>query len=102
MLRISGLNGDVSYSIADGDIDGQFGINPSNGKIYTVVELDRETAPSYNLIVMATDMANVGTDMTNAAANRRTATAEVIHGTYYSSIIDFPILLKIHCIFNKT
>ncbi|XP_053399963.1 cadherin-related tumor suppressor-like [Mercenaria mercenaria] len=67
----TGLNGEVSYDIIDGDIEGQFRIDSKTGIIYTTALLDRETTPSYSLVVMATDMAET-------VSERRTATAEVL------------------------
>ena len=66
----SGVNGEVSYSIEDGDLDGHFRIDIDTGAIYTKNDLDRETVADYNLVVMATDKAE-------QIDNRRSATAEV-------------------------
>lgn len=70
MSFLLGVNGQVSYDIIDGDIEGQFRIDASIGTIYTAALLDRETTPSYSLVVMATDMADI-------VSQRKTATAEV-------------------------
>lgn len=67
---ISGENGEVIYSIIDGDMEGQFYIDENTGVINTAADLDREVTPGYTLVVMATDKA-VEVD------NRRSATAEV-------------------------
>ncbi|KAL4230607.1 Protocadherin Fat 4 [Mactra antiquata] len=67
----SGVNGDVNYRIISGDNEQQFRIDETSGAIYTSAQLDRETTPTYNLVVWATDKAEVVTD-------RRTATAEVL------------------------
>lgn len=51
-----GLNGRIEYSITGGDENDDFEIG-QNGTIRTKRMLDRETIPSYNLIVTARDMA---------------------------------------------
>ncbi|XP_072751447.1 cadherin-related tumor suppressor [Anoplolepis gracilipes] len=50
----SGDNGRVSYAIAGGDEDGNFGVAP-NGTLFTRRLLDRERNPLYNLVLSATD-----------------------------------------------
>lgn len=52
-----GLNGDVFYYIADGDVDGRFAIDGSTGQITLAKKLDRETVSTYKLIVVAHDAA---------------------------------------------
>lgn len=69
-LYFAGENGEVSYSIVDGDLDDYFRIDENTGAIYTKADLDREVVSSYTLIVMATDKA-VEID------DRRSATTEV-------------------------
>lgn len=56
----TGTNALFTFGIADGDDADMFGIRPdpknsSIGFIYTVLQLDRETVPQYNLTVTATD-----------------------------------------------
>lgn len=56
-LSVAGDNGRLEYSIVSGDDEEIFTINPSNGTLSNLKHLDRETKSSYNLVVMATDMA---------------------------------------------
>ncbi|KAK3099557.1 hypothetical protein FSP39_006219 [Pinctada imbricata] len=58
----SGMNGQIMYSIVDGDLYGQFGIGTNNGTVFTTKTLDRETMEIYNLTVMATDLAEPSGD----------------------------------------
>ncbi|XP_078719353.1 protocadherin Fat 4 [Lampetra fluviatilis] len=51
----SGINGQVDYSIIDGNIGNVFRINPNSGEIRSVSTLDRENVASYELTVRATD-----------------------------------------------
>lgn len=50
----SGDNGKVTYAIADGDDEGDFGVAP-NGTLFTRRSLDRERTALYNLVLSATD-----------------------------------------------
>ncbi|XP_066585244.1 cadherin-related tumor suppressor [Prorops nasuta] len=50
-----GLNGDVFYSLEDGNQHGRFTIDEATGQISLVKELDRETTDSYLLTVVAHD-----------------------------------------------
>nr|XP_012234819.1 PREDICTED: cadherin-related tumor suppressor [Linepithema humile] len=50
----SGDNGRVTYAVADGDDDGDFGVAP-NGTLFTRRSLDRERTSLYNLVLSATD-----------------------------------------------
>lgn len=50
-----GLNGDVFYSLEDGNQHGNFAIDEATGQISLVKELDRETFDSYVLTVVAHD-----------------------------------------------
>uniref|UniRef100_S4RP29 Cadherin-related 23 n=1 Tax=Petromyzon marinus TaxID=7757 RepID=S4RP29_PETMA len=54
----SGLNGELEYSIIDGDPRNEFVISPADGdlRVRRYVELDRETQAFYNLTIMAKDM----------------------------------------------
>ncbi|XP_078716087.1 cadherin-23 [Lampetra fluviatilis] len=54
----SGLNGEVEYSIIEGDPRNEFVISPADGdlRVRRYVELDRETQAFYNLTIMAKDM----------------------------------------------
>uniref|UniRef100_A0A8C6SJA1 Uncharacterized protein n=1 Tax=Neogobius melanostomus TaxID=47308 RepID=A0A8C6SJA1_9GOBI len=52
----SGLNGEIMYDIAGGNIRDVFGIFP-DGQLYIKAELDRETQDRYNLVVVASDRA---------------------------------------------
>lgn len=54
--RDSGLNGEIGYSIAQGNIGGAFGIFP-DGQLYVQSELDRELQDRYVLVVVAADRA---------------------------------------------
>lgn len=56
----TGTNAQFQFSITDGDDANMFAIrsnakNSSIGEIYTLLQLDRETVPRYNLTVTATD-----------------------------------------------
>ncbi|XP_056011143.1 protocadherin Fat 1-like isoform X5 [Ostrea edulis] len=66
-------DGEVEYFIAEGDIMGRFKIH-KNGNIYVTKPLDRETVPSYDLTVAATDgalvsMAKVSVEILDANDN---------------------------------
>lgn len=50
-------NGRISYSIAEGNSDGKFGIFP-DGYLYVKSELDREERDYYSLTILATDEGN--------------------------------------------
>ncbi|XP_055990500.1 protocadherin Fat 4 [Sorex fumeus] len=52
----SGLNGEIVYSIAEGNVGGAFGIFP-DGQLYVQTELDRELQDRYVLVVVASDRA---------------------------------------------
>ena len=56
----TGTNADFTFAITDGDDSDMFAIksdakNSSIGIIYTLLQLDRETVPLYNLTITATD-----------------------------------------------
>lgn len=52
----------LTYTIADGNNEGYFKINPMNGLIQTARNLDREQVAVFNLLVVARDEdANQGT-----------------------------------------
>lgn len=51
----SGANGRVTYTIARGDRDSRFSIDPDTGYLSVAAPLDRETAPAYVLEVHARD-----------------------------------------------
>ncbi|XP_076002461.1 protocadherin Fat 3-like isoform X2 [Genypterus blacodes] len=51
----SRLNGAILYSIVNGDRDNQFFIDPLSGVIKVNKRLDRETVPSYSLVIRALD-----------------------------------------------
>lgn len=56
----TGTNAQFQFSITDGDDANMFAVrsnvnNGSIGEIYTLLQLDRETVPRYNLTVAATD-----------------------------------------------
>jgi hypothetical protein len=66
-------NSEVEYFIAEGDVMGRFKIH-KNGDIYVTKPLDRETVPSYDLTVAATDgalvsMAKVSVEILDANDN---------------------------------
>ncbi|KAH0623539.1 hypothetical protein JD844_006393 [Phrynosoma platyrhinos] len=48
-----GLNAELSYFITGGNQDGKFSVGFRDGVVRTVVNLDRETMPSYTLILEA-------------------------------------------------
>ena len=50
-----GINAEVTYSFADGNIGNSFGINSTSGAIYINKFLDFEARNSYDLVVQATD-----------------------------------------------
>ncbi|KAK9298595.1 hypothetical protein QLX08_008094 [Tetragonisca angustula] len=50
-----GLNGDVFYSLEDGNQHGRFAIDEATGQISLTKELDRETTDTYVLTVVAHD-----------------------------------------------
>ncbi|KAM4566902.1 protocadherin Fat 3-like isoform 2-T3 [Odontesthes bonariensis] len=51
----SHMNGAIHYSIISGDQDNQFSIEPESGVIKVKKQLDRETVPSYSLVIRALD-----------------------------------------------
>ncbi|XP_055921859.1 cadherin-related tumor suppressor [Eupeodes corollae] len=55
-----GLNGDVYYSIIDGNQDGRFAIDDATGQVSLAKQLDRETKATYKLTVVARDAALKG------------------------------------------
>lgn len=57
LFIITGHNGRIEYSIAAGDDNNDFEIE-RNGTIRTKRVLDRETIPTYNLVVTAKDCAH--------------------------------------------
>nr|AUG84445.1 fat [Platynereis dumerilii] len=61
----AGLNGEVVYSIKDGNTRGSFGIFP-DGVLYIASELDRETTDLYLLTVIAKDK---GVEARSSSAN---------------------------------
>lgn len=64
IIRISasdadeGLNGDVVYTIVDGNDDGRFKVDETTGQVTLARPLDRETTPRYLLTVAAADLGN--------------------------------------------
>lgn len=52
-----GLNGDVFYSITDGNEGGKFAIDEATGQLTLLKPLDRETVASYKLTIVAHDAA---------------------------------------------
>ncbi|KAM8924599.1 cadherin-23 [Pelodytes ibericus] len=81
----TGLNAELSYFITGGNQDGKFMVGFRDGVLRTVVNLDRETMASYNLVLEAID--------NGPAGNRKTGTATVL-----VSVLDIndnrPIFLK--------
>ncbi|XP_014481173.1 PREDICTED: cadherin-related tumor suppressor [Dinoponera quadriceps] len=70
-----GLNGDVFYSLEDGNQHGNFMIDEATGQISLVKELDRETFDSYVLTVVAHD-AGLETRLSSSATVRVEVTDE--------------------------
>ncbi|XP_075466716.1 cadherin-23 isoform X3 [Ascaphus truei] len=66
----TGLNAELSYFITGGNQDGKFMVGFRDGVLRTVVNLDRETMASYNLVLEAID--------NGPAGNRKTGTATVL------------------------
>ncbi|XP_071089001.1 protocadherin Fat 4-like [Haliotis cracherodii] len=64
----TGINSQLRYSLAGGDKKNQFDIGPLNGTIYTIGFLNRETIPTYHLIVIATDQAEPPSDRLSTSA----------------------------------
>ncbi|KAH9487876.1 hypothetical protein Btru_068367 [Bulinus truncatus] len=62
-----GSNGDVRYSIVDGNKKGIFQIDTVSGLIRTSGDLDAEVDPRLTLVVQAQDQANSGTRLTGQA-----------------------------------
>ncbi|XP_064092540.1 cadherin-related tumor suppressor-like [Macrobrachium nipponense] len=62
VIRISasdadeGLNGDVVYTIIDGNEEGRFKVDETTGQVTLAKNLDRETTPRYLLTVAAADL----------------------------------------------
>ncbi|XP_042313490.1 cadherin-23 isoform X2 [Sceloporus undulatus] len=80
-----GLNAELSYFITGGNQDGKFSVGFRDGVVRTVVNLDRETMPSYTLILEAIDNGPTG--------KRRTGTATV-HVTVLDVNDNRPIFLQ--------
>lgn len=57
LTLITGINGQLKYSLLEGNSSSDFGIGTDNGTIYTLQNLDRETRSTYSLIVIAMDQA---------------------------------------------
>lgn len=51
-----GSNAEIRYSIAAGNENGSFEIDPSTGVLSTIKSLDRENTPSYILAIRASDL----------------------------------------------
>ena len=64
----SGGNGELTYSITSGNLDGIFGIGLKNGSLYLVKSLDYEKTSSHSLVIEAKDSAKV---------NKRSSTVTV-------------------------
>nr|XP_039265780.1 protein dachsous-like [Styela clava] len=54
----SGRNGEIFYSIQDGNTDNSFTMNSTTGELWTTKRLDREQTSSYRLKIVATDNAS--------------------------------------------
>lgn len=50
-----GLNGDVFYSLSEGNDEGKFTIDEATGQLSLAKQLDRESVPKYELTVVAHD-----------------------------------------------
>ena len=57
-VLVTGVNGQVLYTLTAGDPRGQFSIDPRSGVVHTAKPLDRESQAYYNLAVTATDLAS--------------------------------------------
>ena len=51
----SGPQGEVSFSIAGGNIGNKFTINATSGEVKTIASLDRETTATFTLVIRASD-----------------------------------------------
>ncbi|KAJ8298119.1 hypothetical protein KUTeg_024650 [Tegillarca granosa] len=60
--EVFGINGQIEYEIIEGDWQHQFSVGKKNGSVFTTKPLDRETLPSYDLVVKATDLAEPSSD----------------------------------------
>ena len=64
----SGSNAELTYAIVTGNTASAFYIDPILGVVYLQGGLDRETTPSYTLVVTATDGAAVASDRLTSTA----------------------------------
>ncbi|XP_071083745.1 protocadherin Fat 4-like [Haliotis cracherodii] len=53
--------GSPVYSIQSGDLNNQFTIDSSTGRVSTIANLDRETKASYDLVIKAKESGDIGT-----------------------------------------
>ena len=54
--RDQGSNAEIRYSIAAGNENDSFEMNPTNGVLSTIRSLDREATPNYTLVIRASDL----------------------------------------------
>ena len=52
----TGLNKEFRFSIADGDLAGQFSVDPHTGDLFVAKPLDREKSEMYVLTIRATNI----------------------------------------------
>ncbi|XP_072352995.1 protocadherin Fat 1a isoform X3 [Scyliorhinus torazame] len=64
ILATASSQSSIVYEIKDGNTDSAFNINPNSGVIITQKALDNEGLASYRLIVQATNMAGLSTNIT--------------------------------------
>lgn len=97
--------GDILYSIISGNGAGHFVIDSLTGTLKTAAQLDRETTPSYSLIIHAIDggaasltgTGTVGITVTDANDNAPTCTSAVYTGTLAEDVILTTVATTISC-----
>ncbi|XP_068725251.1 protocadherin-like protein isoform X1 [Montipora capricornis] len=87
----TGSNKEFKFSIAYGDPDGHFRIDPDSGNLYVHRKLDRETRPSYLLKVRATNIAATNLLYGHASVQVRVIDANDNGPVFHPSVFHFSV-----------
>ena len=101
-----GSDGEIRYSITDGNNDLKFYISSLTGQITTLSTLDRESQDAYHLIVEATDSATSGQRKTGTMTvhlslsdvndNTPTFSANQYDGVVFENVTNSEDILSVH------
>ena len=101
-----GSDGEIRYSITDGNNDLKFYINSFTGQITTLSTLDRESQDAYHLIVEATDSPTSGQRKTGTMTvhlslsdvndNTPTFSANQYDGVVFENVTNSEDILSVH------